>query len=202
MSETLLRNEAIFLVTYQELFGRQWHWCYGNTGRMYLSELYDLLRYRPNNHGVAQSVQCLTTDRTIGDRSPAEEKDLSSSICVQTSSGPHPASYPVGTGVFSPRVKRGRSVTLTTHPDLVKISMSKSYTSLPTGACMAAAGHLYRPNSIWIRAAHGKMRNGWKFFAEKPWGKIPFARLKCRWKIILKLILWKYGIMWTGLIWS
>jgi hypothetical protein len=47
---------------------------------------------------VAQSVQCLTTDWTIGVRSPAEEKDFSSSLCVQTGSEAHPVSYPMGTG--------------------------------------------------------------------------------------------------------
>jgi hypothetical protein len=35
-------------------------------------------------------------------------------------------------GVLSPRVKRGRGVTLTTHPHLVpRLSMSRSYTSSP-----------------------------------------------------------------------
>jgi hypothetical protein len=48
--------------------------------------------------GVAQSVHCLTTDWTIGVRSPAEEKDFSSSLCVQTGSEAHPVSYPMGTG--------------------------------------------------------------------------------------------------------
>jgi hypothetical protein len=40
----------------------------------------------------------MTRDRATGVRSPAEAKDFSSSLCVQTSSEPHPASYPVGTG--------------------------------------------------------------------------------------------------------
>jgi hypothetical protein len=42
---------------------------------------------------VAQSAQCLTTDWTTGVRSPAEAKDVSSSLCVQTC----PASYLMGT---------------------------------------------------------------------------------------------------------
>jgi hypothetical protein len=42
-----------------------------------------------------------------------------SNLCVQTGSEAHPASYPVGTGVPSPGVKRGRGVTLTTHPHLL-----------------------------------------------------------------------------------
>jgi hypothetical protein len=36
-------------------------------------------------------------DRVIGVRSPAETKDFSSILCVQTGSGAHPASYPIGT---------------------------------------------------------------------------------------------------------
>jgi len=50
------------------------------------------------------------TDWMTGVRSPTEEKDFSSSLCVQTSSEVHPVSYPMGTGV-----QRGRGVTLITH---------------------------------------------------------------------------------------
>jgi hypothetical protein len=37
-------------------------------------------------------------DRAIDVRSPAEAKDFSSSLCVQTGSGVHPASCTMGTG--------------------------------------------------------------------------------------------------------
>jgi hypothetical protein len=37
-------------------------------------------------------------DRTIEVRSPAGEMDISSSLCVQTGSGAHPASCTMGTG--------------------------------------------------------------------------------------------------------
>jgi hypothetical protein len=37
-------------------------------------------------------------DRAIGVRSPAETKDFSSSLCVETGSGAHPASCTMGTG--------------------------------------------------------------------------------------------------------
>jgi hypothetical protein len=37
-------------------------------------------------------------DRAIEVRSPTVAEDLSSSPCVQTGSGAHPASYPMGTG--------------------------------------------------------------------------------------------------------
>jgi hypothetical protein len=41
-------------------------------------------------------------DRAIEVRSPAEVKDFSSSLCVQTGSGAHPASYTMGTGGLFP----------------------------------------------------------------------------------------------------
>jgi hypothetical protein len=55
-------------------------------------------------------------DRAIGVRSPAEAKDFSFNLCVRTGSGAHPAFYPMGTAGPFPGVKRGRGVTLTTHP--------------------------------------------------------------------------------------
>jgi hypothetical protein len=56
--------------------------------------------------GVAQSVQCLTTEWTTGVRSPSETKDLSFSFFVQA----HPASYSVGNGGPFPggKVRLGR----------------------------------------------------------------------------------------------
>jgi hypothetical protein len=48
-------------------------------------------------------------DRAIGVRSPAGAKYFSSVLCVQTGSGAHPASCPMGTGVLSPGVKSGRA---------------------------------------------------------------------------------------------
>jgi hypothetical protein len=44
-------------------------------------------------------------DRAIEVRSPAETKDFSSILCVQTGSGAHPASCPMGTGGPFPRGK-------------------------------------------------------------------------------------------------
>jgi hypothetical protein len=37
-------------------------------------------------------------DWTAGVRSPTEAEDFSSTLCVQTGSGAHPASYTMGTG--------------------------------------------------------------------------------------------------------
>jgi hypothetical protein len=83
-------------------------------------------------------------DREIGVRSPAGVKDISSNLCVQTGSGAHPASCTMGTGGPFPGPKRGRGVTLTTHPHLVPRSgMSRGYTSSPPpapSASMACSG--------------------------------------------------------------
>jgi hypothetical protein len=56
--------------------------------------------------------------RAIGVRSPAEAKDILSSLGVQTGSVSHPASNPMGTGGGGafPGAKRGLGVTLTTTP--------------------------------------------------------------------------------------
>jgi hypothetical protein len=48
--------------------------------------------------GVAQSVQGLPLDWTTGIWPPTEAESFSSSLCVQTGSGAHPASYTMGTG--------------------------------------------------------------------------------------------------------
>jgi hypothetical protein len=63
-----------------------------------------------------------------GVRYMTEAKDLSSSVCVQTSSETHPASYPIGTGG-----RGGEGVTQITHPNLVQRSRTRrSYiSSLP-----------------------------------------------------------------------
>jgi hypothetical protein len=44
-------------------------------------------------------------DRVIGVRSPAGAEDFPSSLCVQTGSGAHPASCPMGIGVLSAGIK-------------------------------------------------------------------------------------------------
>jgi hypothetical protein len=55
----------------------------------------------------------------------AEAKDFSSSLCVQTRSEVHPASYTMGTGGPFPGIKHGREVTLTTHPSSAKVKNEK-----------------------------------------------------------------------------
>jgi hypothetical protein len=75
------------------------------------SETMHLLRFTESDQ-----YSVLTTDFTPGVRFPAETKDFSSSLCVQTNSEAHSASYPMGTGSPFPGAKFGRGVTLTTNP--------------------------------------------------------------------------------------
>jgi hypothetical protein len=71
-------------------------------------------------------------DRAIEVRYPAEANDISYSLCVQTGSRAHPASCTMCTGGHFPGVKRGRGVTLITHPHLEpRSSMSRSYNLSP-----------------------------------------------------------------------
>jgi hypothetical protein len=57
--------------------------------------MHDMIR---SGAGLAQAVQCLPPGWEIGVRSPAGAKDFSSSLCVQTGSGAHPASCTMSTG--------------------------------------------------------------------------------------------------------
>jgi hypothetical protein len=88
-------------------------------------------------------------DRAVEVRFPAEEKDFSFSLCIQTGSGAHPAQWV--SGVLSLGLTCGRGVTLTTHAHLVlRLRMSGSYTScrkqveaihpLPPSASVACSG--------------------------------------------------------------
>jgi hypothetical protein len=60
------------------------------------SSVYYLKRWEPGSSDSIVSDYGLD-DRAIGVRSPAGAKDFSSSLCVQTGSGAHPASCPMGT---------------------------------------------------------------------------------------------------------
>jgi hypothetical protein len=83
-------------------------------------------------------------DWAIGLRSPAEAKDFSCSLCVETSSEDHPASYPMGTrGPFP--VGKGRPGRDPDHSShlVPRSRMSRSYHLSPLVPCMAVAGHIY-----------------------------------------------------------
>jgi hypothetical protein len=67
---------------------------YGKISR-YSTPSHSTLKLKHRTH---KAVWCLTTDWTTGVRSPTEEEDFSSSLCVQTGSGAHPASCSISTG--------------------------------------------------------------------------------------------------------
>jgi hypothetical protein len=80
-------------------------------------------------------------DRAIGVGYTVEAKDFSSSLCVQTGSGTHPASCTVGTrGPFSrAKARPGRDVDHSSHI-VSRSGMSRSYTSSPPCATMMCSG--------------------------------------------------------------
>jgi hypothetical protein len=65
----------------------------------HLSHFYLLNQYdRSRGSSVSIVSDYGLDDRAIGVQSPAGAKDFSSSLCVQTGSGAHPASFTTGTG--------------------------------------------------------------------------------------------------------
>jgi hypothetical protein len=139
------------------------------TSLQQLEIILTVLSFRYCNHialvsGVAQSVQCLTTDWTTGTRSPEEVKDFSSSLCVQTSFDAHPASYPMCTGGPFPGSKARRGVTLTTHPTYcLGKEWVESIPPFPRRARMAQWDSFTSHCSVfkWLkmRLIHGETRN-------------------------------------------
>jgi hypothetical protein len=106
-------------------------------------------------------------DRAIDVRSPAEARDFSSTLSVQTGSRVHPASCPMGTGGPFPGLKRGLGVTLTTHPHLVPRSrsrMSRSHTPLPPSAFMACSGTALAFSYVVLRRPTSTFLHGLKPF--------------------------------------
>jgi hypothetical protein len=80
-------------------------------------------------------------DWAIEVRSPAQEKDFSSNLCVQTGSGAHPASCTMGTGFPFPGGKARPGCDADHSRHLVQRSrMSRSYTSSPPSAFVACSG--------------------------------------------------------------
>jgi hypothetical protein len=72
-------------------------------------------------------------DRASQVRFPAEANNFSSSLCVQTGSGAHPASSTKGTGCHFPGGKARPGLDADHSPHLVpRPRMSRSYTPLPS----------------------------------------------------------------------
>jgi hypothetical protein len=95
-----------------------------------------VMHYRRPGAEVAQSEKCLTTDWTTG-----RGKVFFSSLCIQTSSEAHPASYTMGTGGSFPegKVRPGHDGDHLPHL-LPRSGMSRSYISSPLVVTMACSG--------------------------------------------------------------
>jgi hypothetical protein len=137
-----------------------------HTDRLYLATVWN-----PGEPGSSVSMSCYgLDDRAIEVRSLAAAKNFSSSLCVQTGSGAHPASCTMGTGVLSSGVKTGRGVTLTTHPNLVSRSRrSRSYTSSPL-KCLCRVK--------WDSFRFCKVRSQSVGFCWSVWQKAGFSAVK------------------------
>jgi hypothetical protein len=82
-------------------------------------------------------------------RSPTETEDFSSSLCVQTGSGAHPASYTIGTGGPFPG-GLARPVRHADHspPSSVEAKNEELYLLFPHAPPWRVAGSLYP--YIWV----------------------------------------------------
>jgi hypothetical protein len=91
-------------------------------------------------------------DRAIEFRFPAGAKGFSSSLCVQTGSGAHPASFTMGTGGPFPGDKARPGRDADHSPHLVpRSSMSRSYMSSPPRASMACSEtSLLLGEYVWV----------------------------------------------------
>jgi hypothetical protein len=110
------------------------------------------------------------SDYRLDDRgsNPAEAKDCSSSLCVQTSSEARPPPFQWVTGVLSRGVQRGRGVTLTTHSIQCRgQERVGAILNLPLVTCMAIAGQLYFTSLCYI-------------FYQRQVSPVSFHRLECR----------------------
>jgi hypothetical protein len=93
---------------------------------------------------LVSALQYLTGDWTTGVRSPAEAKDFSSNLCVQTGSEANPASCKMGTGGPFPGGKERPGRDADHSPHLVPRSrISRGYTSSPPWWLHDVAGHIY-----------------------------------------------------------
>jgi hypothetical protein len=90
---------------------------------------------------VSDTIWHYDTDRAIGVRSPAGQRIFPIASLSRPAVGPTQTPVQWVPGVLPPGLKRGRGMTLTTHPHLVpRSSMSRSYTPLPPSAFMACSG--------------------------------------------------------------
>jgi hypothetical protein len=89
-------------------------------------------------------------DRAIEVWSPTAVRAFSLTSVSRPALGPIQPPVQWVPGVLSPRIKRGRDVTLTTHPHLVPRSrMSRSYTSSPPWASIGVLWDCFTLHTLW-----------------------------------------------------
>jgi hypothetical protein len=121
-------------------------------------------RYYTNNWSSGRTVSTVS-DYRLDDRAsiPVRSKGISSSLGVQISSQAYPASNPMGIGVLSPGVNRGRVVTLIIYPHLVpkwRIEARFPHPVAPTWRSRTASlTLLYKTNYsyslfVWLHLHH------------------------------------------------
>jgi hypothetical protein len=108
-----------------------------NTGVL----IFNFGNYPDIGAAVAQAVQCLTMGWTIGVRSLTGAEDFSSSPCIQTGSGAHPASWPMDTGGPFPggKARPGRDADHSP-PSSAEVKNKLELYLLPPNASMACSG--------------------------------------------------------------
>jgi hypothetical protein len=118
-------------------------------GRSLGRRLCDMLKEIRTDYRLAPHKNDKSGLDNVGVRVPAGAGNFSLHHRVQTCSGDHPASYPMGTRGFFHRGKSDRGVTLTTHLHLVPRSRMRGavtpLTNTPSrrGAQLKAQGQLY-----------------------------------------------------------
>jgi hypothetical protein len=90
--------------------------------KTYVGFIFETTVYSWGRAHMTHTVQWLD-DRATEDRSSTEAKDFSSNLCVQTGSGAHPASCPMGTGGPFPG---GKTYSLLQLPRFISLTLSNS----------------------------------------------------------------------------
>jgi hypothetical protein len=122
---------------------------------------------------------------------------LSSGLCVPTGSGAHPASCTMGTGRPFAGVKRGRGVTLTTHPHLVPRSRkSRSCTSSPTSAYIACS----ETALAFIRSSYKLPLKIWADFWSQNWYQFIYPEVKKKKKKMMMMMMMMWCCWWQNCI--